>query len=502
MSAPKLRADMPDPRPLNTAAWKADAAQKVRATALSAQRLMRLRFKAHAPVLTPQNSLPPPPPSNFPCAQVFDFLTETAYPQRVSTKLLLGPTAKDFQAIITHIARTLDNHYVMTGKLEDEVAALAKALNYPFTPSKTAIATVGAAHSWPPLLGMLVWMTDLARYHSCLRGRQEEDEAALLSALASGGGGGARSAASHAVVGTSEHFWWYIREAYSAYLAGEDEAVEATEQGISAAFDGAAAAAEADTAAAERALASSAGELEALAGGQSVLPTLRSAAGEIAGDVGRLQSALKEMEAYRDSLAKKRSDKAEEIAGLEGELARARGEAERIQGIVQGQELSQEDVRRLKAQASALRERQGALSAERAGMEVAIAGGREELKRCLSAVRLFFACAVCCATPWASAAQGCLRAGPLLTRCLSPPPFSLSPPSLSLFCSWSCASRTTMKRPGACSLCPAAQSGPLMWTLRCGWMSAAWRRRCRCPLAQRQRAATCRASGALQPARW
>lgn len=33
MSAPKLRADMPDPRPLNTAAWKADAAQKVRATA-------------------------------------------------------------------------------------------------------------------------------------------------------------------------------------------------------------------------------------------------------------------------------------------------------------------------------------------------------------------------------------------------------------------------------------------------------------------------------------
>ena len=421
---------------------------------------------------------------------MFDFLTETAYPQRVSTKLLLGPTAKDFQAIITHIARTLDNHYVMTGKLEDEVAALAKALNYPFTPSKTAIATVGAAHSWPPLLGMLVWMTDLARYHSCLRGRQEEDEAALLSALASGGGGGARSAASHAVVGTSEHFWWYIREAYSAYLAGEDEAVEATEQGISAAFDGAAAAAEADKAAAERALASSAGELEALAGGQSVLPSLRSAAGEIAGDVGRLQSALKEMEAYRDSLAKKRSDKAEEIAALEGELARARGEAERIQGIVLGQELSQEDVRRLKAQASALRERQGALSAERAGMEVAIAGGREELKRCLSAVRaMLLRCA------WGA------RACPGLHSCArSHTLFAPLPPSLSrLSCSWSCASRTTMKRPVACSSCPAAQSGPPMWTLRCGWMSAAWRQRCRCHPAA---AATCRASGAQPPARW
>jgi len=65
-------ADMPDPRPINSAAWKAEAAQKV-----------------------------------------FDLLTATEYPQRVSTKLLLGPTAKDFQAILTHMLRCIDGHYIM-----------------------------------------------------------------------------------------------------------------------------------------------------------------------------------------------------------------------------------------------------------------------------------------------------------------------------------------------------------------------------------------------------
>ena len=296
----------------------------------------------------------------------------------MSTKLLLGPTAKDFQAIITHIARTLDTHYVMTGKLEDEVAALAKALNYPFTPSKTAIATVGAAHSWPPLLGMLVWMTDLARYHSCLRGRQEEEEAAQASAVAAG-----RSASS---VGSSHHFWWYIREAYSSYLAGEDESVEATEAAIASAFDAAAAGVEAEAAAAERALAGSAAELEGLAGGQSVLPALRAAAAEISGDVGRLQAALKEMEAYRDSLARKRSDKDAELGALEAELGRASSETERIQGQVARQELSQEDVRRLKAQAVALRERRAAVSAGAASLEGSIATAKEDLKKQLAVV--------------------------------------------------------------------------------------------------------------------
>jgi SMC interacting uncharacterized protein involved in chromosome segregation len=351
--------------------------------------------------------------------QVFDFLTETAYPQRVSTKLLLGPTAKDFQAIITHIARTLDGHYVMAGKLEDEVAALAKALNYPFTPSKTAIATVGAAHSWPPLLGFLVWMSDLARYHLGLRTKQEEEEEALAataaaaaaaaaftagvsasttpsatSATTSASGrpslshesAAAAAAAAASVVGTPSHFWWYLRETYSAYLAGEDDVVEGVEAAIASAFDGAARAGEGEVAAAEAAAARTARALEALAGEAGVLPGVRAAAGEVEGDCGRLRAALEEMEAYGESLARKRGEKGGEVSALEREVGAWAGEIARLEGVVAGQDMSQEDLRRLKARGGALRERRAAIACQMGELEKEVALVKEELRRRVAGV--------------------------------------------------------------------------------------------------------------------
>ena len=99
------RADMPDPRPINSAAWKAEAAQKVRSLT---RRARRARARRRTRALTPPKRRRPLSPS-----QVFDLLTATEYPQRVSTKLLLGPTAKDFQAILTHMLRCIDAHYIM-----------------------------------------------------------------------------------------------------------------------------------------------------------------------------------------------------------------------------------------------------------------------------------------------------------------------------------------------------------------------------------------------------
>lgn len=94
-------ADMPDPRPINSASWKAEAAQKVRHNSVHRS----LRLPLHHP--------PPPSSPPTPRRKVFDLLTATEYPQRVSTKLLLGPTAKDFQAILTHMLRCIDPHYIM-----------------------------------------------------------------------------------------------------------------------------------------------------------------------------------------------------------------------------------------------------------------------------------------------------------------------------------------------------------------------------------------------------
>ena len=321
----------------------------------------------------PQHATRSPP------TQVFDFLTETEYPQRVSTKALLGgASAKDFQAILTHIARSLDGHYMVSGKLEDEVAALAKALNYPFTPSKTAIATAGAAHSWPPLLGLLVWLVDLCRYHACLRCRQEEEEAALVTEMAAGRAAGA--------VGSEPHFWWYLRTTYTAYLAGADDAVEGVEAGIAADFEAAAGAVEGEVGEAERSLGASVAELSALAGAAATLPALRAAGADLTSDCGRLRAALEEMSSYTASLHKKLAEKRAEGEAAEAEGVRCKEELEKLRAAVAGQEMSVEELKRARVACSALREQLAGLVASRGGAEAEAEGAEGAVKRALTAL--------------------------------------------------------------------------------------------------------------------
>lgn len=50
------------------------------------------------------------------------------------------------------------------GKIEDDVPAFFKKIKYPFQISKTALVAVGSPHTWPTLLGALVWLAELLAY--------------------------------------------------------------------------------------------------------------------------------------------------------------------------------------------------------------------------------------------------------------------------------------------------------------------------------------------------
>jgi len=227
-------------------------------------------------------------------------------------------------------------------------------------------------------LGLLAWMCDLARYHSCLRGRQEEEETSLVACVANG-----RAASA---VGTSAHFWWYLRETYSSYLAGEDGAVEEVETEILSAFDAAARAGELEVAASEAAMGRTVSELEALATAHTILPAIRSASAEVAGDISRLEAALMEMQAYGESLLKKKGEKLAEVRALEGEVATGTKELQRLGSIVAQQEISQDDLRRLKAQGTAMRERRAAIDGKKMDLDQELVVAHEELRKNISAV--------------------------------------------------------------------------------------------------------------------
>ncbi|XP_041060421.1 kinetochore protein NDC80 homolog isoform X4 [Carcharodon carcharias] len=93
--------------------------------------------------------------------QLCEFLGECGYPHSISTKSLQSPTTKEFLKIFSFLYNLLDQSYQMPdSKFEEEIPRIFKSLGYPFPLSKSSMYTVGAPHTWPLILGALVWLMD------------------------------------------------------------------------------------------------------------------------------------------------------------------------------------------------------------------------------------------------------------------------------------------------------------------------------------------------------
>ncbi|EJD06000.1 uncharacterized protein FOMMEDRAFT_145334 [Fomitiporia mediterranea MF3/22] len=99
---------------------------------------------------------------------IFAWLQESQFQSTISRQTLLSPTAKDFRAIFEHLVGLLDPTLTFGErgrKFEDEVIPILKALHYPFADSidKKWLAAPASMHSWPSLLAMLHWLTELSK---------------------------------------------------------------------------------------------------------------------------------------------------------------------------------------------------------------------------------------------------------------------------------------------------------------------------------------------------
>jgi len=93
--------------------------------------------------------------------RLLEFLMKNNYPHPISKQLLVSPTSKDFFKIFEFIYKLLQPDYKMTTKMEEEVPRVLRLMAYPFNISKTYLYSVGAAHTWPHLLAALSWMLDI-----------------------------------------------------------------------------------------------------------------------------------------------------------------------------------------------------------------------------------------------------------------------------------------------------------------------------------------------------
>ena len=103
-------------------------------------------------------------------AEVLDYLLENNFEMDMKYQLpqnaLQSPTQKDFYHIFQWLYKRLDpNFEFLAPKPETEVLPMLNNIRYPYTSSitKTQLTAVGSGNTWPTLLGMLHWMTELAQ---------------------------------------------------------------------------------------------------------------------------------------------------------------------------------------------------------------------------------------------------------------------------------------------------------------------------------------------------
>jgi kinetochore protein NDC80 len=97
--------------------------------------------------------------------EIHSWLQCTGYD--ISMQTLANITGKDFRAIFHHLVIILDpwHPFEPTSRFEDEFLPALKALKYPFVTQidNKWLAAPASMHSWPFLLGMLHWLTEMGK---------------------------------------------------------------------------------------------------------------------------------------------------------------------------------------------------------------------------------------------------------------------------------------------------------------------------------------------------
>jgi len=151
-----------------------------------------------------------------------DFLREEGFAGACTTQALARPTGRDFEDAATFLLRLLDDTWRRDSqkKFDDEFVDVFKKLRYPFPISRTALAAVGTAHTWPPLLAALLWLVDLIEHDRRHVNKREEGNVAVQLETQ----------------GADRVFYEYASDAYALFLAGDDAAGEALNSRLEEAF--------------------------------------------------------------------------------------------------------------------------------------------------------------------------------------------------------------------------------------------------------------------------
>ncbi|CDQ77501.1 unnamed protein product [Oncorhynchus mykiss] len=270
--------------------------------------------------------------------QLCEFLSEKGFQGSMSVKSLQSPSTKEFLKIFEFIYCLLDPTFQMpTSKVEEEVPRILKDLGYPFVLSKSSMYSVGAPHTWPQVLGAVVWLIDTVKVFCCM-----SDQDLLFADFSDG------STEIEDGVEFNKLFLEYTAETYNKFMLGADTFDEEdadylaklkrlynVDEGLLASM--------------EEKYRILSGEVERLEKESQTdrLMVKRTEKVKLQTDLQKLQSYRSNLESFKANLENKASGLAEELEASGLQVETLKQEESRLQHILSTQKFTPADIERI-----------------------------------------------------------------------------------------------------------------------------------------------------------
>ena len=109
------------------------------------------------------------------CNTIFDYLVKhQKYNLLTSPESLSHPSSKTFYSILNVLLSDIDPNLQFPQINDEIITQILKIMGYPFIIGKNTFLAITAPHTWPQLLSILNWLTEILAYeenwkiHGCL----------------------------------------------------------------------------------------------------------------------------------------------------------------------------------------------------------------------------------------------------------------------------------------------------------------------------------------------
>ncbi|KAJ1967771.1 kinetochore-associated Ndc80 complex subunit ndc80 [Dispira parvispora] len=273
---------------------------------------------------------------------LLNYLTQARYPHPVSMQVLQHPTAKDFLQIFKFVYSKLDPSYTMQRKLEEEVPAILKSLQYPFADSitKSSLYAVGSKNSWPNFLGILHWMVELA---TCVE-RLAPSNQDFFS-----------PEAQNSPTFNERVFFDYLSKSYSVFLGGQDD-FESMESDLAECFESKNRQLIHEIDALENRNETLRQELQRLTEQESPLVALNKKQADCLEDLGKFRQTIQLYQQKKDKLQLALGELETKLETQAQGISQLHAEKQQVQQVVDAQEISPADIDRMNSERQKLSE--------------------------------------------------------------------------------------------------------------------------------------------------